>query len=278
MEKVRVNDVELEYEVTGDGEPVLLISPVIADGLSPLTTHPALADHYRLIRYHRRGWAGSTHTRTPTTIVDHAVDAAALLDRLGFGHAHVVGHSSGAVVALQLALDFPQSVDTLALLELPLFSVPSAPAFFEEVGPAFAAYECGDRQGAVAGFFRTASGLDWDTCHALLDEHVPGAFADAVRDADTLFGVELPALSDWSLDATKASTIRQPVLSVLGSETSPLWVESAAELRAVVPTVEDATIEGLGHFLHMQRPAPVADRIALFLGAHAVAQRTASAV
>jgi pimeloyl-ACP methyl ester carboxylesterase len=108
MEKAHANGVDLEYELTGSGEPVLLISPVVADGLLPLTKQPVLADHYRLIRYHRRGWAGSTHTSAPTTITDHAADAAALLAHLGVGPAHIVGHSSGAVVALQLALDAPQ--------------------------------------------------------------------------------------------------------------------------------------------------------------------------
>ena len=62
MENAKVNGVELEYEVVGSGEPVLLISPVLADGFLPLVSEPALADRYQLIRYHKRGWVGSTHT------------------------------------------------------------------------------------------------------------------------------------------------------------------------------------------------------------------------
>ena len=83
MQSVNVNGVDLEYEVTGAGEPVLLISPVIADGFLPLLAEPALADRYQLIRYHKRGWVGSTHTPPPVSIADHAADAAALLDHLG---------------------------------------------------------------------------------------------------------------------------------------------------------------------------------------------------
>ena len=82
MEIAAVNGVELEYEVTGSGEPVLLISPVLADGFLPLMTEPSLSD-YQLIRYHKRGWVGSTHTDEPVTVADHASDAAALLDHLG---------------------------------------------------------------------------------------------------------------------------------------------------------------------------------------------------
>jgi pimeloyl-ACP methyl ester carboxylesterase len=82
MENAKVNGVELEYEVVGSGEPVLLISPVLADGFLPLMGEPALAD-YQLIRYHKRGWVGSTHTLPPVSIADHAADAAALLAHLG---------------------------------------------------------------------------------------------------------------------------------------------------------------------------------------------------
>ena len=107
MQSVTVNGVELEYEAIGRGEPVLLVSPVLADGFLPLVSEPALTDRYRCIRYHKRGWAGSTHTPPPVTIADHAADAAALLEHLGIRSAHIAGHSSGAAVALQLALDTP---------------------------------------------------------------------------------------------------------------------------------------------------------------------------
>ena len=65
MKIAKVNGVELEYEVAGSGEPVLLISAVLADGFLPLLSEPALADRYQLIRYHKRGWVGSTHPASP---------------------------------------------------------------------------------------------------------------------------------------------------------------------------------------------------------------------
>jgi len=118
MNSVKVNGVELEYEMVGSGEPVLLISPVIADGFLPLVSEPELADSYQLIRYHKRGWAGSTHTLAPVSVATHAADAAAILDHLRIPRAHVAGHSSGAAVAAQLTLDHPETVQTLTLLEL----------------------------------------------------------------------------------------------------------------------------------------------------------------
>jgi pimeloyl-ACP methyl ester carboxylesterase len=265
MQSVNVNGVDLDYEVTGAGEPVLLISPVIADGFLPLLAEPALADHYRLIRYHKRGWVGSTHTPAPVSIADHADDAAALLDHLGLRPAHIAGHSSGAAVAAQLALDHPQYVHTLVLLEPSLISVPSLGDFFTQVEPALEAYAGGDHADALAIFMSAVTGLDWDSGRAVLEATVPGAVEQAIGDADTFFGVELPALSDWTFGAEQAARLDRPVLSVVGSETQPVWVEVAAFLRSALPQVDECTIDGAGHLLQIQRPGPVARAMAQFL-------------
>jgi pimeloyl-ACP methyl ester carboxylesterase len=271
MKSVKVNGVELEYELIGSGEPVLLVSPVLADGFLPLLSEPALAGHYQLIRYHKRGWAGSTHTPPPVTMADHSADAAALLDHLDVPRAHIAGHSSGAAVAAQLALDRPELVHSLILLELSLLSLPSGQAFLEAAGPAFEAYGSGDHSGALAMLLSAVSGLDWATCQTLLEEQVPGAVAQAIEDADTFFGVELPAMAEWEFGPEQAAAIDRPVLSVLGTETQPLWVEVAGFLRSFLPQVEECTIAGAGHLLHIQRPEAVARGMAKFLGRNAIA-------
>jgi pimeloyl-ACP methyl ester carboxylesterase len=276
VESVKVNGVELEYEETGCGEPVLLISPVLADGFLPLVDEPALADEHRLIRYHRRGWAGSTHTPPPVSVSDHAADAAALLEHLGIRRAHVAGHSTGAAVATQLALDRPETVHTLILLELSLLSVPSGEAFLEGAGPAFEAYASGDHSGALAMFMSGVSGFDWPTCRALLEERMPGSVEQAIRDADTFFGVELPAVTEWEFGPDQAAAIDRPVLSVLGSETEPLWVEVAEFLRTSLPRVEELTVDGVGHLLHIQNPEPVARGMAEFLERNAITRDRAA--
>ena len=274
MQRARVNGVELEYDVTGQGEAVLLISPVMADGFLPLLSEPSLAHGYRLITYHKRGWMGSTHTPPPVSIADHAADAAALLAYLGVGRAHIVGHSSGAAVAAQLALQQPEVVHTVALLELSLLSVPGAAGFMQKAGPAFEAYAAGHHEKALAVFMSAVSGLEWDACRTLLESRVPGSVSAAVRDADTFFGTELPALGAWTFGAAEARSISQPVLSVLGSDTEPLWVEIATVLRSWLPRVEDCTIKGAGHLLQIQRPEAVAQGLADFFGRHRMASAT----
>jgi pimeloyl-ACP methyl ester carboxylesterase len=268
MQRASVNGVELEYKVTGQGEPVLLISPVLADGFLPLLSEPALTHRYQLITYHKRGWIGSTHTPPPVSVADHAADAAALLDHLGVARAHIAGHSSGAAVALQLALSHPEIVHTLALLELSLLSVPKAAGFLRKAGPAFEAYGSGDHETALEVFMTAVSGLEWDACKTVLDSRVPAALPAAIKDADTFFGVELPALGEWTFGPEQAGAISQPVLSVLGSKTEPLWMEIAEVLRSWFTQIEDCTIEDAGHLLHIQRPQAVAHGLADFFDRH----------
>src|ERR671924_303788 len=84
MDRARVDGATLEYSSRGSGEPVLLIHGAhIGDGLKPLVSEEPLADRYRLILYHRRGYAGSDRASHPFSFEEQAADARALLEALG---------------------------------------------------------------------------------------------------------------------------------------------------------------------------------------------------
>lgn len=269
MEQARIDDVELAHEVTGSGEPLLLISiGPIADGFFPLVSERALADRYCLIRYEQRRMDGTTDAPAPVSFAQHAADAAALLRHLGVDRAHVAGHSSGACIALQLAADHPEVVHTLTLLEPPLLGVPSAGAFLEKAEAAVAEHASGHRAEAMATFLSMVCSLDWETCRALVETRVPGAIARAIANADNFFGSYLPALAGWRFGAEEAAGIARPVLSVVGTETERLFAESHHLLRSWFPQLEACEIPGIAHLLHLQDPAPVARCVAAFLARH----------
>src|SRR5918911_414356 len=163
---------------------------------------PALSD-YALIRYHRRGLAGSSRTG-PASIQQQAADCAGLLAQLGVQAAHVVGHSYGGAIAVQLALDAPALVHTLALLEPGLLKVPSAAAFFEQLAPVMESYQRGESASAVDLFLQ---GVGRPNAREIVERAVPGCFEQAIQDADTFFQVELPALQAWTFTQQDARHI-----------------------------------------------------------------------
>jgi 3-oxoadipate enol-lactonase len=272
MDRATVDGLRLEYELQGAGAPVVLIHwGVCAAWGEPLMDEPALADHHRLLRYHRAGFGGSDPVAGEVSLALHAAHCAALMRHLDIECAHVVGHSSSADIALQLALDFPHAVRTLALLE-PARPVPSTPvqdAFVRDVAaPAMQRYRAGDTAGAVDTFARGVFGAGY---RPALERGLPGAPAQLAADADAFFAHELPALRRWTFAAADAARITQPVLALLGSETEPSFPERVELLIAWLPRAERTELAGATHLLHVQDPAGAAGILAAFFARHPIA-------
>jgi pimeloyl-ACP methyl ester carboxylesterase len=119
-------------------------------------------------------------------------------------------------------------------------------------------------------FLSVVGGLDWETCRSVIEKHVPGGVAQAMKDADTFFGSYLTALKAWQFGPEQEAAISQPVLSVLGTETERWFVDGHELLHSWFPQIEDCTIEGVGHLLHMQCPEPVAKGVAEFFARHPI--------
>jgi pimeloyl-ACP methyl ester carboxylesterase len=277
MDTADVNGVNLEYVVRGGGEAVLLIhGSIMGDAFSPLLAEQALIDRYRVISYHRRGYNGSSRALPPFTIRDQAADARALLDRLGIERAHVVGHSYGGLIALQLALDAPQRVHSMALLE-PGTLWSAYPDIAEQfIEPIRQLYEAGDPTGAISTFCQAVAGASFaeKVERALGKDWLSRALELAVVDIDTLFQVELPAMMDWRFTQEHAARITQPVLSVLGgdsAEVDPSAAEEHALLQAWMPQTEAFVLAGATHALQLMNPAGMAEGLAFFLSRHPMA-------
>ena len=268
MEHLKVDSAVIEYQVQGYGEPVLLIPlSLVVDGLGrPLLAEPELASCYRLIHYHRRGYMGSTLGAQPLTIAAQARDAAALLRHLGVSAAHVAGHSIGGLIALQLAVDAPELVHSLALLESPLRMVPSGKASFEQINvPMLNAYRSGDKRKALDIFCDAVFGPNWQ---AIVEQSVPGGVEQAVKDVD-IFIKEQPSIGEWQFGPKEAAAIRQPVLSVLGVRSSQFMKEGRDLLHHWFSQTEDLDVNTT-HLLQMQDPKGVAHGLAEFFSRHRV--------
>lgn len=257
----------LEYEASGDGVAVLLIhGALVADAMLPLTREAALSDRYRLIRYRRRGHAGSDPLPRGFGTEGHAQDARALAKHLGVDRAHVIGHSGGGAIAVELALQAPDFVHSLVVLEPAIIPAELAPTFSENAAPVLEAYRSGDAGRAVDLWMNMVSvGPDWRSTVA---RTVPGGAEQAEKDVSAFFDVDLPGFLEWSFDRERASRIRQPVLYVYGSESGPLIEAGKRHFLSLVPHAEEVVLRGVDHAMQMSEPKLVAEAAADFLSRH----------
>jgi pimeloyl-ACP methyl ester carboxylesterase len=113
--KAQVNGVELWYEVTGEGEPVIQIHGAGFGHFNFAPATPALAQRFRVIDYDMRGYGQSDRPVQHYDMEVWADDAAGLLDALEIPAAHVHGTSMGGMIAIVLAGKYPERTTSVVI-------------------------------------------------------------------------------------------------------------------------------------------------------------------
>src|SRR3954453_9397013 len=110
---VDVNGVHLYHETYGpdDGVPLVLVhGGMLSIDLSWAPLIPRLPDRYRLVAVEVQGHGRTANIDREITPAATASDVVGLLDHLGIERAHVLGHSMGGAVAMELAVSHPDRV------------------------------------------------------------------------------------------------------------------------------------------------------------------------
>jgi pimeloyl-ACP methyl ester carboxylesterase len=275
MQLATVNETTLAYERHGEGEPVVLLHPgFVANAFAPLLSEPSLAG-YQLIAYQRRGYGVSAPVQAPCEIAQHAADCLALMDHLDITRAHLVGHSFGADVALEVARMAPGRVQTLALLEPPLpwaMQPASLEVMFQAIGSAMQLFMAGNIAGAVDEWLNGAFGPGWQ---AAIEGQVPGGLAQVIADGPTALGVEGTALQTWTFGPDDLTAITQPSLAVYHVDTRiAIFDEVQQALLKLLPRVESLIVPNTTHLLQIQNPRTVGEGLGAFFTRHALAETT----
>jgi 3-oxoadipate enol-lactonase len=109
------DSVELYWESTGAGAPVLLVMGLGMNSTGWWRTVPVLAERFRVIAFDNRGVGRSGRPPGPYTTAGMADDAVAVLDAAGEESAHVYGISLGGMIAQEIALRHPGRIRSLVL-------------------------------------------------------------------------------------------------------------------------------------------------------------------
>jgi pimeloyl-ACP methyl ester carboxylesterase len=114
--KVKVDDIQIYYEVKGEGFPLIMIQGLSRslDGWDPRLIE-ALSKEFKLVMFDNRGAGRTDISDTEYTMKLFANDTAGLMNALGISKAHMLGISMGGMIAQELALSYPEKAAKLVL-------------------------------------------------------------------------------------------------------------------------------------------------------------------
>jgi pimeloyl-ACP methyl ester carboxylesterase len=252
-----VNGILLHYETTGQGRPLVFIHGLGSSTRDWEYQVDDFSRSYEVITFDLRGHGQSDKPPGPYSIPMFAEDTAALLKELGVGSAHVVGVSLGGAVALQLALDHPELVKTLTVVN-------SAPAMHgspeqikQEVDRRVAiVQQVGMRamgEALAPNLFPDPEQTDLRTTFVeRWAENDPRAYIDATR-----------SVAEWNV-LDKVTSIECPTLVIAAEyDYSPVAVKEA--YVKLMPNAQLVVIRGAHHGVPMEKPAEFNSVLAAFL-------------
>lgn len=123
MTFVEVPSAKIRYELTGSGDPTVLVHGSLVDGRTWSLVQPGLSASLSVLSYDRRGHGESVGAMRTRPVRDDALDLANLLEKLDLYPVHLIGHSYGGVVSLRLAVDRPELVRSVSVHEPPFLGL-----------------------------------------------------------------------------------------------------------------------------------------------------------
>lgn len=264
QDSVTVDGARIYYQTRGAGPPLLIVQGGVGEaGLSEQLAD-ALAEHYLVLSYDRRGLSRSEVTEHAAGVgmAGHADDAAAVLAACTETPAVVVGSSIGALIGLHLAVRHPERVDTLVAHEPPMSAVlrdPDREAAMDEVA-ALAT------QDTVAAIQRMAA-LTGVADESVEDGARPGEQVGSMQaNLRRFFDHDFAAVRQSTLDADDLGSVRGArIVLTGGTETRDGWEHRCARLLAEQSGLTFAELPG-GHGCLVSHPWACARKLLRLLG------------
>ena len=258
--------VTLNYEISGEGDPLLLIMGTSGSILLWAEIVPRLAEQYQVIAFDNRGLGGSERGQGEITVAGMAEDASALLEALDIPRAHAMGWSLGSAIVQELALAHPEQVasaimyatwgrcdgfqrSVLAALRLP-YAVRDMDAALATAGIAF-----------------SPQLLDHPDFAKMLEPMLP-AFPQNEEQMQVTTEQWDADLAHDTLD--RLGQITAPTLVVVGEQDllTPQWQSKAVADAIPGARFELVTGPGSSHGLHIERPDDLVRIVTGFLNDH----------
>jgi pimeloyl-ACP methyl ester carboxylesterase len=260
---VPVGPIQVAYREWGQGDPLILITGLAATmALWDPTLLAHLATHYRVIVFDNRGVGATTTEPGPVTIARLADDAAGFMAALGIDRAHVLGYSLGGFVAQELALQHPDHVQRLVLLNTSCGGSESVPV------PPGIIHALTDPSGTVDQILnRVIAALVPDTWARQHRARLEAILLGARPPSQAGVQAQVRAIDTWGGTCARLSQVAPPTLVVTGTRDEVLVPANSLQLVRGIPNAWLAQFREGGHGLQYQYPEALATTIRAFLEA-----------
>jgi len=246
---------QIHYRAEGSGEPLLLLhqTPFSSDEYSEVI--PILAKSYRVVAMDTLGYGNSDKPPQGYQIEDYARSIVNFLDALDIRTTNVVGHHTGATLAVELAATYPERVDKLVLSACSLYNPEERKAFLNN--PRFTPMEITED-----GSFLMKQ---WKKCWAT-SPHMTLEIAYKIFVANMMAG---PRLHDAHYAAfryekePKLPLIKSPTLLMVGTE--DIFYNKLEAVKSLIPRCRTKVIRGAGNVVTLEKPREFAQAILDFL-------------
>jgi pimeloyl-ACP methyl ester carboxylesterase len=130
-ETVEVNGMQMYYEVSGEGDPLIVLHGAYMNIPTMGAIVPKLAETHKVYALEFQGHGRTTDIDRPITYPNLADDVATFMDAVGIEKADIFGYSMGSAAGLRLAIDHPEKVDQLVAASVAYDVSGWQPAFVE---------------------------------------------------------------------------------------------------------------------------------------------------
>ncbi|MFH1279186.1 MAG: alpha/beta hydrolase [Candidatus Eisenbacteria bacterium] len=257
-------DVDTAYETAGEGEPIVFIHGSTLDMRAWTPQWRVFGRAARVIRYDLRGHGESSSPKTPYSAENYDLQLRTLLDALRISRATLVGHSFGASIALQFALQRPTRVSALVLANPSVWGapIPEGSLYAGREHPRFdpgVVYDPRDAKEALKswldfGVFEATKRNEtaYYTVESIVLSHKGGPWGENAR-------VALPDIYE------RLGEIRVPTLIISGEEEDPYYRETARGAGERIAGARVVTFSGSGHATPLEKGADFNRRVLDFL-------------
>ncbi len=231
-----VNGLHMYYELHGEGTPlVLLHGGLLTIDINFAGLIPTLAHRHQVIAVELQGHGRTADIERQITPAHSASDVVALLDHLGIDRAHILGHSMGAAVALELAVHHQSRVRSV----VPISSSVRPDGMHTDLSDP-SLFATSTRMPTAADFAEFSDAYQRLSPHPEHFEQFMSTLSSSQAD-----------LQGWSDE--QLAGISAPVLIVLGDHDF-VTLEHAALMKDLIPGSQLAVLPGTTHMEATRRP------------------------